>query len=123
MPTFGSMKTLIIGTGALLFSGGLAYILFTIKNKLIAIMANLTELAEQLTAATEQNEKARAEIVAMQNATNAKIEEQTAQIAALEEALANAGNTTPEIDAAMAALKASIQADDDMNADSGSDAE
>jgi|GEM_PF-4368333 len=111
------MKTIIIGTGALLFSGSLLYLLFSIKNQLTAIMATLTELAEQLNAATEQNEKARAEIVAMQTATNAKIEEQTAQITALEEALANAGNTTPEIDAAMAALKASIQADDDMNAD------
>jgi hypothetical protein len=66
------------------------------------IMASNAELAQQLRDLKDQNEKARAEILA--------------KIKALEDALAN-GDTTPEVDAALADLKASIQADDDMHAD------
>ena len=62
-----------------------------------------SQLAAELTAIKDQNEKARTEILA--------------KIAALEEALANAGNTTPEVDAALADLKASVQTDDDLNPD------
>lgn len=61
------------------------------------------ELTQELESITAQNEKARAEIMQ--------------KLADLEAAVAAAGNTTPEIDAAVAALKASVQTDDDMNAD------
>lgn len=73
-------------------------ILLTVK--LNKIMASQAELAQQLRDITAQNEKARAEILA--------------KIAALEEALANAGGTTAEVDAAVADLKASVQTDDDI---------
>jgi hypothetical protein len=73
-------------------------ILLTVK--LNKIMASQAELAQQLRDITAQNEKSRAEIIA--------------KIAALEEALANAGTTTPEVDEAVAALKASVQTDDDI---------
>lgn len=63
-------------------------------------MASQAELAQQLRDVTAQNEKARVEILA--------------KIAALEEALANAGQTTPEVDEALANLKASVQVDDDI---------
>lgn len=38
----------------------------------------------------------------------------TTKIAALEDALNNAGSTTPEVDAALADLKASVQSVDDI---------
>lgn len=63
------------------------------------------QLAAELAALTEQNEKARAEIVA--------------KIAALEAAVVSAGTVTPEVEAALADLRASVQADDDMNPDGG----
>jgi hypothetical protein len=66
------------------------------------IMATLSEHAQALRDILAQNEKARTEILA--------------KIQALEDALANV-ETTAEIDEAMAALKASVQTDDDMNAD------
>jgi hypothetical protein len=67
------------------------------------IMATQAELAQQLTDLKAQNDKAHAEHLA--------------KLAELETAIANAGNTTPEVDAALAALKESIQRDDDMNPD------
>lgn len=67
------------------------------------IMATQAELAQQLRDITAQNEKARAEILA--------------RVAELEAAIQNAGNSTPEVDEALAALRASVQADDDMNPD------
>lgn len=70
------------------------------NQKLNQIMASQAELAQQLRDVTAQNEKARVEILA--------------KIAALEEALANAGQTTPEVDEALANLKASVQTDDDI---------
>lgn len=66
-------------------------------------MATQAELAQQLRDITAQNEKARAEILA--------------KIQALEDALAAAGNTSAEVDAAVADLKASVQTDDDLNPD------
>lgn len=66
-------------------------------------MATQAELAQQLRDITAQNEKSRTEILA--------------KIADLETALANAGSTTPEVDEAVAALKASVQTDDDIVAD------
>lgn len=63
-------------------------------------MATQAELAQQLSEITAQNEKAKAEIVG--------------KIADLEAAIANGGNTTPEVDAALASLKASVQSTDDI---------
>jgi len=59
-----------------------------------------TQLAAALNEITAQNEKAKAEILA--------------KIAALEAAVAEAGNTTPAIDEALAALKVSVQGSDDI---------
>lgn len=66
-------------------------------------MATQAELAQQLRDITAQNEKSRVEILQ--------------KIADLEAALAAAGSTTPEVDEAVAALKASVQTDDDLNPD------
>lgn len=63
-------------------------------------MATQAELAQELRDLKLQNDKARAEVLA--------------KIQALEDALAAAGNTTPEVDAALADLKASVQTDDDI---------
>ncbi len=63
------------------------------------IMATQAELAAELRALKEQNDRNRQEVLA--------------KIAALEEAIAQAGGTTPEVDGALADLKASIQAGDD----------
>jgi flagellar capping protein FliD len=73
-----------------------------IKNQK-TIMARQEEIAQQLRDMKAQNEKAR--------------QENLAKFTALEEAVANAGNSTPEVDEALADLKASIQADDDENPD------
>ncbi len=67
------------------------------------IMASQAEHAAQLVAVKEQLDKAKAEIVA--------------NVAALEAAIAAAGATTPEVDAALAALKGSAQGLDDLNPD------
>jgi len=64
------------------------------------IIMNMQELAQGLTDLKTQTDKARAEVVQ--------------KIADLEAAIANAGNTTPEVDAAIEALKASVQATDDV---------
>lgn len=64
------------------------------------IIMNQQELREALEATTAQNEKARVEILQ--------------KISDLEAAVANAGNTSPEVDAALAALRASVQTDDDI---------
>lgn len=69
----------------------------SINKKLKLIMANQAEHAAELRALKEQNDKARAEVLA--------------KIAALELAI---GQTTPEVDAALANLKASVQTDDDI---------
>lgn len=63
-------------------------------------MATQAEHAQELRDLKSQNDKARQEILD--------------KIAALEEALATAGNTTEEVDAALADLKASVQIDDDI---------
>ena len=68
--------------------------------KLNNIMATQAQLAQDLRNLKDQNEKARVEILA--------------KIQALEDALANAGETTPEVDQALADLKASVQTDDDI---------
>lgn len=81
----------------------LVQIAASISNLKELIMATSAEHAAELRAVTAQNEKARAEIVA--------------KIKALEDAIAAGGNTTAEVDEALAALKASVQTDDDMHED------
>lgn len=66
-------------------------------------MASQTELAQSLRDLKTQNDKAAAE--------------QAAALKKLQDALDAAGGTTPEVDAALAELKASIQAEDDLNPD------
>lgn len=58
------------------------------------------ELLAELTALKAQNEKAKGEIVG--------------KIATLEAAIAAGGSTSPEVDAALADLKGSIQGTDDL---------
>lgn len=71
-----------------------------IIKKLNQIIMNQAELAAELAAIKEQNDKARAEVLQ--------------KIADLEAAIIAAGNTSLEVDAALAALKASVQTDDDI---------
>ena len=61
------------------------------------------EVAQELRDIKAQNDKSRTEVLQ--------------KIADLEAAIANAGNSTPEVDEALAALKASVQTDDDIVAD------
>lgn len=68
-----------------------------------AIMANQAELAQSLRTLTAQNEKAATE--------------QAAALQKLLDALDAGGGTTPEVDAAVEELRASIQRDDDVNPD------
>jgi seryl-tRNA synthetase len=72
----------------------------SINQKLNQIMATQAELAQQLRDVTAQNEKARQEILK--------------KISDLEQAIIDAGNTSPEVDEALTALKASVQTDDDI---------
>lgn len=58
------------------------------------------EVAQELRDIKAQNEKARAEVLA--------------KIQTLEDAIATSGNSTPEVDEALADLKASVQVDDDI---------
>lgn len=71
-----------------------------IIKKLDNMSKTQAEIAAELVAIKEQNDKARAEVLA--------------KIADLETALANSGNSTPEVDDALAALKSSVQTDDDI---------
>jgi heme oxygenase len=75
----------------------------SLSRKVERIMASQAQLAQDLRDITAQNEKARLEILA--------------QIKVLEDALSAAGGTTPEVDQAVADLKASVQKDDDQNPD------
>jgi len=72
------------------------------NNKLNKIMATLEEVQAEIIALTEQAQKSKAEIIA--------------KIQALEDASGGI-ETTPEFDAAFAALKASVQGVDDIVAD------
>jgi len=66
-------------------------------------MSTQAEVAQQLVELSTQLDKATAEI--------------TAEIQKLQDAIANAGSSTPEVDAALANVKAKVQALDDLNAD------
>lgn len=67
------------------------------------VLMDQTLLAQELTNIKNQLDKAKAEVMA--------------KVADLEAALANAGQTTPEVDAALAALRGAAQAIDDLNPD------
>ena len=67
------------------------------------IMSTQAELATELTAVKAQLDKAKQEIVD--------------KLAALEAAIVAAGNTTAEVDAALADLKGAAQGLDDLNPD------
>jgi hypothetical protein len=69
----------------------------------ILIMATQAEIAQGLKAVTAQLNKAKAEIVA--------------KVAALEQAIGDAGSSTPEVDQALADLKGAAQSLDDLNPD------
>lgn len=84
-----------------------------LQNKLIIkkqrrIMSTQAELRAELESLTAQNEKAKGEILG--------------KIADLEAAIENAGNTTPEVDAALTALKTSVQGTDDIVPDAAPEA-
>jgi hypothetical protein len=74
--------------------------LFLLIKILLQMAKSQAEHAQALRDLTAQNEKARVEILA--------------KIQALEDALTAAGQTTEEVDAALADLKASVQTDDDI---------
>lgn len=67
------------------------------------VIMNQAELAQALTDIKAQADKAKGEIVA--------------KVTDLETAIANSGNTSPDVDAALAALKGSVQGLDDLNPD------
>lgn len=77
--------------------------LASLTTKVNEIMATNAEFAAAIVVVKEQLVKAAAEI--------------NSRIAALEEAINNAGNSTPEMDAALADLKLVAQALDDINPD------
>ena len=77
-----------------------------ILTKLGKLMATQAELAASLAALSTQVAK----IATESSATLAKLAE-------LEDALANAGETTPEVDAAVEALRTQLQLVDDLVAD------
>lgn len=83
-------------TGEIIITGLLGLIIL----KLFKMAENQEQLAAELVALKEQNEKAKAEIVA--------------KIAALEEAVNNAGTLTPEVQTALGDLKTSVQGTDDI---------
>ncbi|MBP8100964.1 MAG: hypothetical protein KAY54_03685 [Burkholderiaceae bacterium] len=72
----------------------------SIQERLDRIMTTQAELALQIAALTEQNEKARAEVLA--------------KIADMQAALDAAGAVDPAVLTAFDSLKASVQADDDI---------
>lgn len=74
-----------------------------LKHKINKIMLTQAELAQQLTDLGTQLDKVSAEI--------------NAEIQKLTDAIAAAGTTTPEVDAALASLKAKVQSLDDLNPD------
>ena len=85
------------------FHYGNEAVLKQINKTLKKIMATQEEVAGQLAALTAQVEKVKTEI--------------QANLDALAEAIAAQGNATPEVEAALAALTASVQGADDLNPD------
>lgn len=85
------------------FDSGEKVILAAINHLKDTLMETQEQLATDLQALSQQADKAKAEIVQ--------------KLADLEAAIATAGSTTPAVDAALAALKASVQGVDDIVAD------
>lgn len=81
-------------------------LLHLILEKVNQFMATQAQLATELALVSAQVAKIGTE-------TQATLQ----RVADLEAAIANAGNTTPEVDAALAALKAQVQVVDDLVAD------
>lgn len=79
------------------------WLLHPVMKALKRIIMNQAELAQSLNDLKTQADKAKAEIVK--------------KVADLETAITNAGNSTPEVDAALANLKGSVQGLDDLNPD------
>ena len=84
--------------------------LATIIRSQTAIMKTQAELVEDLKAVAAQQLKTATEISALKDAS-AVLQQ---KIANLETALQNAGNATPELEAAVAAVKAQAQTNDDL---------
>lgn len=78
-------------------------ILFFIHLNTKKVMAKQQEVAAELVALKAQVEKIKTEV--------------TAKLAALADAIANQGNASPEVESALAELKASVQGVDDLNED------
>jgi predicted nucleic acid-binding Zn-ribbon protein len=76
---------------------------FSLNHKVDRIMASNAELQQSLTDLGNQLDKAKGEIVQ--------------KISDLEAAVAAGGGSTPEVDAALEALKGKVQALDDLHAD------
>jgi predicted nucleic acid-binding Zn-ribbon protein len=81
-----------------------------IGRQLGIIMATQQELIDTLTAVNEQQTKTAGEIVALQ----ASMDTLQQTITALEEEVANAGSPSPELVAAVGAVKAKAQEVDDL---------
>jgi hypothetical protein len=77
--------------------------LILLTQNVIAIMKTNAELLQILTDLGTQLDKTQAEILA--------------EIKKLQDAIAAAGGTTPEVDAALASVQAKVQALDDLNPD------
>ncbi len=77
-----------------------------ILTKLEKLMASQAELAASLETVSAQVAKIGTETAGL-----------LAKVTDLEAAIANAGNTTPEVDAALAALRAQVQVVDDLVVD------
>lgn len=78
-------------------------LLFSIHQQNKRIIMNQQELADQLTALGTQLEKVKTEILA--------------EVANLETQIQNSGNVTPEVEAALNAVKEKVQGIDDLNTD------
>jgi len=79
------------------------WLLRPVLHQLEKLTMNQAELAQALTDLKTQADKAKQEIVN--------------KVADLEDAINNAGSTSPDVDAALAALKSSVQGLDDLNPD------
>jgi hypothetical protein len=82
---------------------GLQSALDNIVSQLKGIIMDQTQLAADLVALKAQGEKAKAEIIA--------------KVAALEAAIAAGGVVSPEVEAALADLRGTVQGIDDLNPD------
>lgn len=74
------------------------------------VTMNQAELAQELTNLATQTEKSNREV-------SEKLGELNQRIIELQDTIANGGNTSPEVDAALAAVKAAVQAIDDLHPD------